>query len=193
MTTYRIHSKVSGQDMGSFKGETIEQAYEALCKDAGHTGARQMTQLSFQEAPYLCDACNEPVGDDYMTDDEVCGNGDGPGFILCDRRVCRVKCANMNIEERRAHFAKQREIRVRDERIEQHMLTASLATLVRAADTFLKTYARVNGGIDPYTAERFGDLHEALSRLTETNVKLTDDYEVYEIKTFLNKLAEQLS
>ncbi len=35
-----------------------------------------------------CDACGKPTGADYMTDERVCGNSDGPGFFLCGRKRC---------------------------------------------------------------------------------------------------------
>lgn len=55
-----------------------------------------------------CDGCGKPVGTDFMTDDEVCGSGDGPGFYRCERKRCIAKMDVMGIEERRAHYTAQR-------------------------------------------------------------------------------------
>jgi len=38
-----------------------------------------------------CDGCGSPVGTDPWTDDEICGQGDGPGFFLCQRATCRKR------------------------------------------------------------------------------------------------------
>jgi len=43
------------------------------------------------ESTAACDACGRPTGADYFTDDEVCGNGDGPGFRLCARSLCMAR------------------------------------------------------------------------------------------------------
>lgn len=52
-----------------------------------------------------CDGCGKPTGDGYMTDEEVCGNTDGPGFYLCTRERCMKQFVGMDVEERRAHYA----------------------------------------------------------------------------------------
>jgi hypothetical protein len=58
-----------------------------------------------------CDGCGKPIKpDDYATDSEVCGAGDGPGFFLCHRKRCLAKLpAEATIEERRAFYTAQRE------------------------------------------------------------------------------------
>lgn len=55
-----------------------------------------------------CDACGKPVGTDYITDGLVCGNGDGPGFYLCDRKRCRAKRELLSVENRRSLYTEQR-------------------------------------------------------------------------------------
>lgn len=55
-----------------------------------------------------CDACGKPCGTEYGTDDEVCAGGDGPGFYLCSRLRCARRRGG-TVEERRAHYAAQRE------------------------------------------------------------------------------------
>lgn len=61
----------------------------------------------FKKSP-PCDACGKPVGTDYMTDDEVVGNGDGPGFFLCDRKRCEAKRDALDVAGRRALYTAQR-------------------------------------------------------------------------------------
>ncbi len=56
-----------------------------------------------------CDACGKPVGTAYYTDEEVCGNTDGPGFFLCDRARC-CKNRDLDTEGRRALYTAQRAI-----------------------------------------------------------------------------------
>lgn len=56
-----------------------------------------------------CDCCGQPVGAKYLTDGEVCGNTDGPGFYLCSRKSCGklpggVWVRNLPIAERRLHY-----------------------------------------------------------------------------------------
>lgn len=48
-----------------------------------------------------CDACNKPAGRDYITDADVCGSGDGPGFMLCDRARCVAKRSASDVATRR--------------------------------------------------------------------------------------------
>ena len=55
-----------------------------------------------------CDACNRKMAKavsqgDYVTDDEVCGSSDGPGFYVC--HACNDKLQGRSIEERRAVYA----------------------------------------------------------------------------------------
>lgn len=62
-----------------------------------------------------CDACSRPLrlgsaGETiHLTDDRVCGSGDGPGFFLCDRRPCQITCekaeAAGGLERLRALYA----------------------------------------------------------------------------------------
>ena len=55
-----------------------------------------------------CDACGKPVGEDYCTDDEVCGSTDGPGFYLCTRARCAKRRDALDVEARRAFYTEQR-------------------------------------------------------------------------------------
>jgi len=60
-----------------------------------------------------CDCCGKPCGstvDGYLTDDEVCGNTDGPGFFLCDRKRCAAKREGLTVEQRRELYTRQRAI-----------------------------------------------------------------------------------
>jgi hypothetical protein len=58
-----------------------------------------------------CDGCGKPTNEaTRMTDDEVCGGSDGPGFFICDRKRCSAKLEPMTVEQRREHYTKQREI-----------------------------------------------------------------------------------
>lgn len=50
-----------------------------------------------------CDACGEPVGAEYLTDEEVCGLTDGPGFFLCQRIAC-IKRRRGTVEQRREFY-----------------------------------------------------------------------------------------
>lgn len=56
----------------------------------------------------LCDGCGKPVGTAYFTDTGVCGNGDGPGFYLCERKRCVKVREGMSVEERRALYERVR-------------------------------------------------------------------------------------
>lgn len=49
-----------------------------------------------------CDACGEVILDNYHTDDEICGNGDGPGFYL--HSTCGAICADRCVESRWAIY-----------------------------------------------------------------------------------------
>lgn len=55
-----------------------------------------------------CDACGRPIGTEYMSDAEVCGGTDGPGFYLCQRVRCEKRRSALSIEERRALYTAQR-------------------------------------------------------------------------------------
>ena len=55
-----------------------------------------------------CDGCGKPAGTDPMTDEEVCGYSDGPGFNICDRKKCRWTLSRMSVEERRALYTEMR-------------------------------------------------------------------------------------
>ena len=45
-----------------------------------------------------CDACGEVILDEHHTDDEICGNGDVPGFFL--HSTCGAVCAGRCVEAR---------------------------------------------------------------------------------------------
>lgn len=55
-----------------------------------------------------CDGCGGAIKGDYLTDDEVCNGGDGPGFYICERVHCSTKLAAMSVEQRRTHYTAQR-------------------------------------------------------------------------------------
>lgn len=57
-----------------------------------------------------CDGCGKPIGTAYFTDEEVCGSTDGPGFLVCDRARCAKALEGLDVEQRRARYAKQREL-----------------------------------------------------------------------------------
>lgn len=57
-----------------------------------------------------CDGCGEPIAHgEHFTDEAVCGNGDGPGFLLCGSDPCNSSHQHLPVEARRVYFAAQRE------------------------------------------------------------------------------------
>lgn len=55
-----------------------------------------------------CDFCRKPITEKtggHVTDDEVCGASDGPGFYLCGRARCEAERAALDVEARRASYA----------------------------------------------------------------------------------------
>lgn len=56
----------------------------------------------------LCDCCGKPCGRDHMTDDEVCGGSDGPGFYICARVRCGKLVEGKTTEERREIYTARR-------------------------------------------------------------------------------------
>lgn len=61
-----------------------------------------------------CDGCGKPVGTNYFTDGDVCGDTDGPGFFLCERKRCIAK-RDLDLEGRRALYTAQRAVNDEDE------------------------------------------------------------------------------
>lgn len=59
---------------------------------------------------HACDGCTLPVGADHMTDEEVCGGSDGPGWYICHRRRCAAKLDGLSVEQRREVYTKNREV-----------------------------------------------------------------------------------
>ncbi len=57
----------------------------------------------FAKSP-ACDACGKPTGTVYYTDTDVCGNTDGPGFFLCDRKRCRSRREGLSVAKRAALY-----------------------------------------------------------------------------------------
>ena len=56
-----------------------------------------------------CDGCGRPIGgDEFYTDEEVCGGGDGPGFYLCQRKSCGQRHEGLPVGDRRVLFTAQR-------------------------------------------------------------------------------------
>lgn len=56
---------------------------------------------------HRCDACGQPIHGAQTSDDEVCGSGDGPGFLLCERKRCEGKRPE-SVEGRREMYTRQR-------------------------------------------------------------------------------------
>lgn len=56
----------------------------------------------------LCDACGKPIHGQHVTDSEVTGDGDGPGFFLCERARCGARLESMSPRERLAVYTAQR-------------------------------------------------------------------------------------
>jgi hypothetical protein len=54
-----------------------------------------------------CDACGKPITGDHVTDEEVCGGNDGPGFYLCERKRCEAMRPE-TVEGRRDLYTRQR-------------------------------------------------------------------------------------
>ena len=59
-------------------------------------------------AGFLCDCCGKPAGTNPLVDYDVCGDSDGPGFFLCERKRCNAVREARTIEERRALYTAQR-------------------------------------------------------------------------------------
>jgi len=58
-----------------------------------------------------CDGCGGRIKlDDYCTDEEVCGDTDGPGFYVCGRTRCPSSSSTLTVEQRRAIYTSQRAI-----------------------------------------------------------------------------------
>ena len=54
-----------------------------------------------------CDGCGKPALD-HCTDSAVCGDTDGPGFVVCERARCEKRRKGLSVDERRALYTKQR-------------------------------------------------------------------------------------
>ncbi len=55
-----------------------------------------------------CDHCGKPITErtgGHVTDDEVCGASDGPGFHLCGRTRCEAQRSALDIETRWVRYA----------------------------------------------------------------------------------------
>jgi hypothetical protein len=63
--------------------------------------------MTDEEPKHLCDACGDPIIGEHDTDDEVCGTGDGPGFLLCRVEDCVTRRPAM-LRHRRQFYARQR-------------------------------------------------------------------------------------
>jgi hypothetical protein len=58
-----------------------------------------------------CDGCGRPITErtgGHVTDTEVCGDSDGPGFYLCGRARCEQERDRLDVEARRALFSSVR-------------------------------------------------------------------------------------
>lgn len=54
-----------------------------------------------------CDFCGKPITEKtggHVTDEDVCGVSDGPGFYLCGRTRCESQRDALDIEARRARY-----------------------------------------------------------------------------------------
>jgi len=60
-----------------------------------------------EDTQHLCDACGSPIVGEHFTDEEVCGTGDGPGFLLCDGEECKARRPK-SIRARRQFYTFQR-------------------------------------------------------------------------------------
>lgn len=63
-----------------------------------------------------CDCCGKPITErtgGHVTDTDVCGGGDGPGFLLCGRARCEALRGALDVDRRRALYAAGR---IRNER-----------------------------------------------------------------------------
>ena len=89
----------------------------------GRHDAREARGGRFVSTP-PCDACGKPTGADYMTDSEVCGDSDGPGFFICNRSRCSAKCEKLGVEERRALYTATRASSRRDNPADDVPLTS---------------------------------------------------------------------
>ncbi len=61
-----------------------------------------------------------------MTDDEVCGDTDGPGFYLCYRKACHQKTNGLSAVERRVLYEVTRE-RADDKRNRRFDIASAIA------------------------------------------------------------------
>lgn len=55
-----------------------------------------------------CDCCGLPIEGDHITH-ECAGNGDGPGFALCNRPVCQAMYEGKSNDEARDFFERRME------------------------------------------------------------------------------------
>jgi hypothetical protein len=58
-----------------------------------------------------CDGCSKAITertDGHVTDTDVCGASDGPGFYLCGRARCEQERDRLDVDARRALFSSGR-------------------------------------------------------------------------------------
>jgi len=71
----------------------------------GHV--RKRDRAGRYDVEQRCDCCGQPITErtgGHVTDDEVCGATDGPGFYLCSRVRCERSRSGLDVEARRALY-----------------------------------------------------------------------------------------
>jgi len=74
-------------------------------------GDRKRDRAGRFDVEQRCDACSKPITErtgGHVTDDEVCGTSDAPGFYLCGRARCERQRASLEIDARRSLYAEGR-------------------------------------------------------------------------------------
>ncbi len=74
--------------------------------------------MTDEDSEHLCDACGDPIIGEHDTDEQVCGTGDGPGFLLCRDADC-VDLSPTGLRHRRDLYTRQRKANA-----ERHVYTA---------------------------------------------------------------------
>ena len=75
------------QDQGSATDRHEPNARKAGSFGEEKTGVERGAAGRFAAVP-KCDFCGKPITGTHYSDTRVCGNSDGPGFYLCDRKRC---------------------------------------------------------------------------------------------------------
>ena len=122
-----------------------------------------MTEAEEPKA-HLCDACGDPIIGEHFTDEEVCGTGDGPGFLLCDGEECKA-LRPKGLRARRSFYAYQRK-----HNEEQHSYTAA-STL-----SFHVEMGQLSEDDSFTIGDLFGDAADGIADMLKSEVhKMIDD------------------